>query len=271
MARSTARNRNNTDADANAGVGSDAGGGSGGDGAHVGEHVILLHGIACRPFFMRPIAVKIAAAGYVAHNIGYPSRTAPIACLADDAIGAAIGDCERAGAKAIHFVTHSMGGILLRSYLARHGAPSAAGRAVMLAPPNHGSEVADALRPRWLYRKFFGAPGQELGTTPSDTPNRLGPLPAGLEVGIIAGSRSCNFLFSTLWLPGPDDGTVSVASTHLEGMKDHCVIPTTHTFMSRNRTVIAQTLHFLRCGFFEKAPKQRGKGNEGDLGTGNRR
>ncbi|MDR3229432.1 MAG: alpha/beta fold hydrolase [Puniceicoccales bacterium] len=222
-----------------------------GIGEHAGEHVILLHGIACRPIFMRYIATKVAAAGYTTHNTGYPSRTAPIARLADAAIGAAIRDCENAGAKAVHFVTHSMGGILLRSYLARHSVPFPQGRAVMLAPPNHGSEVADALRSRWLFRKFFGAAGQELGTTPDATPNRLGPPPVGWEVGIIAGSRSCNFLFSTLWLPAPDDGTVSVASTHLEGMKDHCIIPATHTFMSRNRTVISQTLHFLHHGLFK--------------------
>ncbi|MDR1818279.1 MAG: hypothetical protein LBR07_08985 [Puniceicoccales bacterium] len=218
---------------------------------HVNEHVILLHCLAGRPWFLRKVERTLRAAGYVTHNIAYPSCSAPIRELADGAVGPAIARCERAGAAKTHFVTHSLGGIVFRSWFARHTPPAAFGRAVLFAPPNHGSEVAQFFRRWWLFRKLFGPAGQELGTTPDSTPNRLGALPAGMEVGVIAGNRSYDLLFSSLLLPGPDDGKVTVASTCVEGMRAHCVVPATHTFIVRNRLALRQMLHFLRHGCFE--------------------
>ncbi|MBS0632898.1 MAG: alpha/beta fold hydrolase [Verrucomicrobia bacterium] len=211
------------------------------------EHVILLHGLMRSKAAMAPMAEALTRAGYTVHNLDYPSRTAPIAQLADDAIGPALAECHAQGAEKIHFVTHSLGGILVRSYFSRHAPDATLGRVVMLGPPNQGSEVVDHLRDWWLFKKINGPAGQELGTEAASTPNRLGP--ANFTVGIIAGHRSINWINSGM-IPGPDDGKVSVEHTKLAGMTDHIVLPVTHPFMARNRAVMARTLAFLRHGTF---------------------
>jgi pimeloyl-ACP methyl ester carboxylesterase len=217
------------------------------------EYVILLHGLCRTSRSMQPMAAALAAAGYRVVNLDYPSRTAGIALLSDAAIGRAVDECAQAGATQIHFVTHSLGGILVRSYLTRHALTNL-GRVVMLGPPNQGSEVVDKLGSWWLFKKINGPAGNELGTGTNAVPHRLGP--ATFCVGIIAGDRSINWINSLL-IPGPDDGKVSVARTKLAGMTDHLVIHATHPYLMRNRTAIQQTLHFLRTGRFE-----RGNSNE---------
>jgi len=186
-------------------------------------------------------------AGYTVWNVDYPSRTALISRLADDAIGKAIAECRQNGATKIDFVTHSMGGILVRSYLARHRVPDL-GRVVMLAPPNQGSEVVDALGGLRLFKWINGPAGNELSTGRDSLPNQLGP--AKFPVGIIAGDRSVNWINSFFFIPGPDDGKVSVRSATLAGMTDFIIIHATHMFITYNNKVIQQTIAFLRNGKF---------------------
>lgn len=213
------------------------------------EYVILLHGLCRSGRSMIPIGQALSLAGYKVVNMEYPSRSATIEQLSDEAIGRAVEDCERQGATTIHFVTHSLGGILVRSYLARHTIPHL-GRVVMLGPPNQGSEVVDQLGSWWLFRKINGLAGNELGTDKNSTPNKLGP--ANFCVGIIAGDRSINWINSLL-IPGRDDGKVSVERTKLAGMTDHMVIHATHPFLMCHRTAMRQTIHFLRTGRFDRA------------------
>lgn len=212
------------------------------------EAVILLHGLCRTPRSMSKMARALAEAGYRVRNVDYPSRTAPIQVLADEAMGRALAECRQDGATRIDFVTHSLGGILVRSYLARHAVPDL-GRVVMLAPPNQGSEVVDKLGRFFLFRWINGPAGNELGTDKNSTPNRLGP--ANFPVGIIAGDRSINWINSLL-IPGPDDGKVPVQRARLAGMSDFIVIHAAHPFIMRNHDAIRQTIHFLRAGEFEK-------------------
>ena len=211
------------------------------------EEVILLHGLCRTSRSMTKMECALTNAGYKVRNVDYPSRTASIQKLADDAIGKAVGDCQRDGATKINFVTHSLGGILVRSYLARHEIPLL-GRVVMLAPPNRGSEVVDKLGWLFLFKWINGPAGNELGTDKNSTPNRLGP--ANFPVGIIAGDRSINWINSFL-IPGSDDGKVSVERTKLAGMTDHIVIHATHPFIMKNREAIRQTIQFLDNGKFK--------------------
>ena len=213
------------------------------------EAVILLHGLCRTSHSLAKMERALTAAGYRVQNVSYPSRTAPIQKLADDAIGKAIANCQRDGASKIDFVTHSLGGILVRSYLARHSL-SSLGRVVMLAPPNQGSEVVDKLGGTFVFKWLNGPAGNELDTGANSTPNQLGP--ATYPVGVIAGDRSINWINSLL-IPGRNDGKVSIERTKLAGMSDHLVIHTAHPFIMKNREAIRQTIEFLRTGRFDHA------------------
>ena len=212
------------------------------------EYVILLHGLCRSGRSMIPMGQALVQAGYKVLNMEYPSRSASIEKLSEDAIGNAVADCQRNGAVKIHFVTHSLGGILVRSYLSRHTI-SNLGRVVMLGPPNQGSEIVDKLGSWWIFRKINGPAGNELGTEKDSTPNTLGP--ANFCVGIIAGNRSINWINSLL-IPGCDDGKVSIERTKLAGMTDHIVIASAHPMIMRNRTAIRETIYFLGNGKFDK-------------------
>ncbi len=211
------------------------------------EAVILLHGLCRTSHSLARMERALAAAGYSVQNVSYPSRTASIQQLADDAIGKAITESQRDGPTKIHFVTHSLGGIMVRSYFARHSLPSL-GRVVMLAPPNQGSELVDKLGWTFVFKWLNGPAGNELGTDTNSVPNRLGPVT--YPVGVIAGDRSINWINSLL-IPGRDDGKVSIKRTRLAGMSDHIVIHATHPFIMKNPEAIRQTIQFLRTGTFD--------------------
>ena len=175
-------------------------------------------------------------------NGRYPSTQKPIEELAPY-VGAAVSKC---GGERVNFVTHSMGGILVRAWL-RDNRPANLGRVVMMAPPNNGSELVDANR-KGILLDFMGPAAKELGTGPDSILRRLGP--ANFELGIIAGDRPGSPLMSKK-LKGPNDGTVTVASTKLRGMKDHVTVHVGHTFMMNHPLVIEQVLTFLKRGRFQ--------------------
>jgi len=216
------------------------------------DGVILLHGLARNSGSMRRLESDLTRAGHVVVNIGYPSRTAGIGQLSEEVIPVALADARLRECGRIHFVTHSLGGILLRAYAAKFEIAKL-GRVVMLGPPNQGSEVVDRIGPWRLFKSINGPAGQELGTGPDSLPNRLGPV--NFELGVIAGDRSINWINSTM-IEGPDDGKVSVERTKVAGMKEHVVFRVTHPLMMKNRAVIAATLRFLATGSFGGDPHQ---------------
>ncbi|WP_275836615.1 alpha/beta fold hydrolase [Roseisolibacter sp. H3M3-2] len=217
--------------------------------------VLLVHGLGRGPWSMWPLARAARRHGYAVRNWGYASRRGDAAALAAPRPGE-LARLADAGAGPVHVVTHSLGGILVRACLARAGAArqrAALGRVVMLAPPNHGSELAERLREGALPRRVLGPAMAALGTGPEAVPRRLGALPAGVEVGVIAGDRAFAPLLGR-WLPAPHDGKVSVASARVDGMADFAVVRRGHTFLMWAPEVRRDVFAFLAGGRFAARP-----------------
>nr|WP_233288128.1 alpha/beta fold hydrolase [Bradyrhizobium brasilense] len=206
----------------------------------------MLHGISRTARSFRRMELALRAAGFATLNLDYDSRRKPLDTLAED-IHLSLDRFAESLDGSVNFVCHSMGGLLARVYLARHR-PARLGRVVMLGTPNGGSEIADRLKNLAAYRAYFGPAGQQLVTRRDAATSALLP-PIDYSAGIIAGNRSV-YPITSMGLPRPHDGRVSVANTRLEGMVDHIVIRTSHPWLVRNREAIAQTIAFLQEGKF---------------------
>lgn len=216
------------------------------------QSVVLLHGLIRTPTSMQRIANRLEAEGYTVYNISYPAREIPIAQIVDE-LHERLKICCVAGTGKLNFVTHSMGGIVVRAYIDKYQ-PENLGRVVMMGPPNQGSELADMMQDNVLIGFVFGPAIQELGTEADSTPNRLGKV--DFELGVITGNRSWNPVAS-LMIPGTDDGTVSVQRAQVEGMKDFRVMPNTHSFIMLDKDVIDEVVYFLQNGQFVTQEKSQ--------------
>lgn len=209
--------------------------------------VVLLHGIGGFALLLKALELSLEEQGYFVANVTYPSLADPIESLAVEAVEEGLESCSARGLSRIHFVTHSMGGILVRQYLS---SKSIAGleRVVMLAPPNQGSRFADYVGDSPLGKVYEPEALAQLGTGDESVPRRLDA--PDFELGIIAGTRNLRKL-----IPGaptePSDGVVTVEETKTYGMKDFLLAPTTHTTIVWNGEVQRQTAHFLRNGRFD--------------------
>jgi len=212
------------------------------------ECVVLLHGLFRTAMAMKPMEWYLEEHGYFVVNNSYPSLSHPIEELAEMAVGGGVQACAEEGLERIHFVTHSLGGIILRQFIEHHDL-SGLRRVVMLGPPNQGSQIADYLSELVFLDPVKPEAITQLGTGPASIPLRLGPVK--FELGVVAGT----FREST-WLPGfPEtvsDGTVSVAETIVPGMADFLQLPVTHTFMIWNPEVMEQVAYFLEHGAFRR-------------------
>lgn len=211
------------------------------------EVVVLLHGVSLSRWFMRSIARQLEAAGYRVLNLSYPSRRVPLKKLAAEWLPARLAKGGIESAPRVHFVVHSMGSLLVR-HLMEPGRPANLGRVVFIGPPSRGAELADVGWPQWLFRAVIGINLHALGMSDHAFWRTL-PQRVDYPVGIIAGTGHGNPFGRRL--RGPNDGTVTVESTRLEGAADSIDLPWAHTAMLFHRRTADQALHFLRHGRFD--------------------
>ena len=205
-------------------------------------HVILLHGLGRSALSMRYTERRLRRAGFRCTSIDYPSRRMPIEELA-----LSVAERLPPDPGPLHFLTHSLGGIVLRC-LVKVRRPANLGRAVMLGPPNRGSQLASRLGPTWYFRRMMGPAGQQIGSDPESVPNTLGPV--DFELGVIAGTRTIDpFRFL---IAGPSDGKVTPEETRVEGMSDWLALRRGHAFLLFDGHVIDQAAHFFRHGRFAR-------------------
>ena len=211
-----------------------------------GDYVVLLHGMGRTSISMKRLENFLSERGYKVINVSYRSRRFSIDQLSEEYLAPLLAEKLTDKDRKVHFVTHSLGGIIVRQYMSTHKLENL-GRVVMIGPPNHGSEIIDRLRANCVTRRFLGAAARQLGTRPDDLPAKLGPV--HFDCAVIAGDRSLNPFLSAI-LPGANDGKVTVASARVEGMQDFLVVHGTHTWMMYKQTVLEQTLCFLQTGHF---------------------
>lgn len=202
---------------------------------------VLVHGLWTHGLIMEPQRWWLARAGFDAVTYSYPSvrltlsenaaRLARFAATLD--------------APLIHWVGHSLGGVLILHMLARE-AVLPPGRIVLL-----GSPLADTYSGRTLARHSLGE--RMLGRSVSEWINAAKPAQyAGREIGVIAGTRGVGLgRIVAPGLPRPNDGAVAVSETQLAAACDRLEMPVSHTGMLFSRKVSRQVCAFLRAGRFE--------------------
>ena len=206
---------------------------------------VLIHGLGETPMNLAPVAFALRQQGHAVENLAYPSTLKPAQALADEHIVPVLSRFNEFDR--LNFVTHSLGGVLLHYALQRHR-PANLARVVMTGPGLHGSEALEVYRRSFAFRMLYGPAAYQSGTGPDGFTHDL-PKSADYELGIISGCLSSDLLANT-FIPWPHDGKISVARTHIEGMKDHIVLPLSHDFLSNDPLAVYQIVSFLRDGRF---------------------
>lgn len=205
--------------------------------------VFLMHGIVNVGLSMKRFERALELRGFKVVNLDYPSRSRTI-----EEHSRWLGERVRAeGEGDLYFIGHSLGSIVIRHYLASERPPRAV-RFVMVAPPNHGSAVAEALGDLPLFRLVWGSKaGQELRSGRRDFWEKFPPPP--IEFGILAGGKGDGRGFNP-GIPDDDDGTVSVEETRLTGAKDFKLLPYLHTSILFRKRTVQEAVRFLETGRF---------------------
>lgn len=196
------------------------------------DYVVLLHGFWRSARSMKTLEKVLVKDGYEVVNIDYPSKEQTIESISDDYLKKNLNESCPDKKRKINFVTHSMGGIIVRHFLANNKLPNL-GRVVMLAPPNNGSKMADVFSKFEVVNKMLGPALKQLTSSQKSPPKAI--IKPDYEVGIIAGKF---------------DGKVSLKSTKLDGMKDFLVVPSAHSFIMEWDEVVVAVKNFIEKGKF---------------------
>lgn len=206
-----------------------------------GEAVVLVHGVIRSSKSMQKLQRRLAEAGYTVVPFDYPSTRIDVPGAAGH-LRQVLESLE--GIERVHVVAFSLGGLVARCCLGEYEEPRL-GRLVLVGVPNRGAELADLLRNLWAFKFVYGPAGQQLISTTEG-------FAAGLavpkcEFAVIAGGRGEPRGYNP-FIPGDDDGTVSVASTRLPGAADFALVPALHTPLIGNSQTLEYALRFLKEG-----------------------
>lgn len=210
------------------------------------DTIVLLHGMWRSSVAMEPAEKFLKTKGYKVVNLSYPSTEFAIETLVDEYLQPAMEELQIKPGQKVHFVTHSMGGILVRYYL-KNNQVDYIGRVVMIAPPNQGTELAGLFEDSSWVNVKRGPAATQLSSEAHSWVKSLGPV--NFELGVIAGNKNNNWVTDWL-LPGDDDGVVTVESTKVENMQDFMIVPVKHYRIRGNDLVLNQAAYFLKHGRF---------------------
>ena len=211
------------------------------------EIVVLVHGLWMHGVAMWPLRRRVRRAGYAARVYSYPS----VRCDLRENARRLAHHLQASGADRLHLVAHSMGGIVALNAAALLPA-GVVGRIVLIGTPfaesfsareldrsRWGRRLLGACMPQWLHERRAFATDAAL---------------ASFDIGVIAGTGRIGMgRLIAPRLPTPNDGVVAVDETRVPGMRDHLVLPVSHTAMLISSGVARQVCAYLSCGAFAHA------------------
>ena len=212
------------------------------------DFVIILHGLRGKSASFVKLEQALLEQGLNVCRIDYPSKNGTIQALADNAIAEAISRCERANSDTLFFIAHSMGAILVRYFLQEHHVHNL-GSVVLLSPPNHGIELIDTFDGCRLFRQFNGPAGMQMGAREDGFIQDL--KKPDYAVGVIMSKKSINPIASA-FIPGKDDGRVSIESAKLDGMTDFVLVNSNHQVVMKKQETIDHIISFIQTGRFDR-------------------
>lgn len=213
------------------------------------EKVVLIHGFGRSKVAMWQLYIELCMAGYDIESIGYSSFTKSIDEI-KATVFAQINTIAFHKYEKIHFVGHSLGGLLCRAYLDRYRVQNL-GNVVLIGSPNGGTELVDSYKKEWWF-DYAGPTAKVLGTDKNSFPKSL--KKPYYPVGVIAGVVTTQMDMIEEAFDGEHDGMVSVESTKIEGMSDFIKIKTNHSMMRYDDEVASQTIYFLQKSSFYETP-----------------
>lgn len=213
------------------------------------EKVVLVHGYGRKPSTMSDIAKYLEQRGYQTYMLGYPSYKRDIDGIekefqkqVDEVL---LGVTDR-----VHFVGHSMGGLVVRNYLGKNKIPNL-GNVVLLGTPNRGTPVVDHLKESWWFW-YAGPAAPKLSSKGSDFLNSL-PAPTyklGIIAGLVSNDRTKE-IFSEA-----NDGIVTCESAKVIGMTDFVALPVNHHYLKHDTKALEQIFNFLKNVKFSDGLKE---------------
>ncbi|MDY0315302.1 MAG: putative lipase [Bacteroidales bacterium] len=210
--------------------------------------VYLLHGYGSPKTIMNKIKKDLEKSDFIVENYAYPAFYVDL-----DSLGKNLYlDILEDNYDSVSFVTHSMGGLVVRNMLKYSGTDLSFPkifRIVMIAPPNRGADIADFFKNTKLIKKMLGPNVEKMTTDSTSYANQL-PIPINTELGIIVGESKYKAGYN--WFIGrKNDGLLIPERVFLGNEKDVAICNYSHLGVVKNKKPRKLVLEFLKHGNFK--------------------